>query len=333
MRRTVRATWALWAALTVAHVWFWSNEFELRCGLSVPVCLLLSTRWMPGEGSAWLAIAGALLCGILMPPFLAVVAVMAAITLALRAVRKPVTSGEEGADVRHDMESSPFDAVSFGLAPRPERMRLFVGSTSAIYLGPDAWVAGRRAARARLLARRDADFRCARTRLGLSGLSRARATCAELPSPRRARRYPFTATNSRSVGTRRSWPGFRVVGHRCVDELAVETGTFAERLEACRVARRTEPVAALKSHGGFRFVEPPVLNLVVGRPRAPAFGLGDKARLKHARASASSVVRFFFGSRAPLGPCLHARRLRLPDSRDPYEMRNVKHGPCFQWEE
>src|SRR6185369_9364534 len=109
-------------------------------GLIVPVCLLLSTRWMPREASAWLATAGALLCGLLMPPFLAVIAVMAAITLALRALRKPTACDEDESHEFDEIDSAPVDAESFGFAPRPERMRLLVGSTSVTYLS--VWTLG-----------------------------------------------------------------------------------------------------------------------------------------------------------------------------------------------
>jgi len=125
LKRAVRATWALWATLTLAHVWFWSSEFELRRGLFVPVALLLSTRFMPRESSVYLAVAGALLCGILMPPFLFTIALLAAVTLALRAARKPSESPTEG---------------GFGPPPRSERMRLLVGSASLSYLS--LWTVG-----------------------------------------------------------------------------------------------------------------------------------------------------------------------------------------------
>jgi hypothetical protein len=48
-KRAVRATWAIWAVLTLSHVWFWADECELKKALIVPLVLLLSTRWMPRE--------------------------------------------------------------------------------------------------------------------------------------------------------------------------------------------------------------------------------------------------------------------------------------------
>jgi len=140
LKRSVRAIWGICAALTIAHVWFWSSEFELRYGLAVPITLLLSTRWMPRESSAWLAVAAALLCGFMMPPLLATVACMAAFTLALRALRKP---SELAADEQEALGAGldpHARAARFNLAPRFERLRLLIGSASLGYLS--LWTLG-----------------------------------------------------------------------------------------------------------------------------------------------------------------------------------------------
>ena len=128
-KRAVRATWAIWAALTLAHVWFWCTEFELKGALIVPILLLLATRWMPREASVWLAVFGALLSGVMMPACFAAIAGMAALTLALRAFRQPSESPTD--ELGDDLQAG---AVCFGLAERPERLRLLVGSASALYL-------------------------------------------------------------------------------------------------------------------------------------------------------------------------------------------------------
>jgi len=134
LKRTTRAIWAILAILTLCHVWFWSSEFELKSSLSLPVLLLLSTRWMPREVSVWLAAAGALLCGILMPPFFATIAGMTALTLALRALRQPLESCV-GDPSELDAGNEPSArSVCFGFAEPPERMRLLVGAVSALYL-------------------------------------------------------------------------------------------------------------------------------------------------------------------------------------------------------
>jgi len=136
-QRVVRATWAILAALTLSHVWFWATEFELERALIVPVILLLSTRWMPRESSVWLAVAGALLSGVLMPPFLATIAGMAAMTLALRALRQPTESPADEPGALDVGDGLPARVLRFGLAERRERMRLLVGSVSILYLS--AW--------------------------------------------------------------------------------------------------------------------------------------------------------------------------------------------------
>ena len=140
LRRAGRATWAILAALTLAHAWFWTSEFELQRGLIVPVLLLLATRWTSRESSVWLAVAGALLSGLMMRPFFATIAGMAAITLALRALRQPIESparelGVFGAD--GDLRAR---SLYFGVAPRPERMRCLTGSAASLYLS--GWTLG-----------------------------------------------------------------------------------------------------------------------------------------------------------------------------------------------
>ena len=137
LRRSVRVTWAIWAALTLAHVWFWASEFELRLGLIAPVALLLSTRWMPRESSVWLAVAGALFCGFMMPAFLPTIAALATLTLLLRAFRRPM---EPALDELGEPDESSADEALLGLAPRSERMRVLVGAASLAYLA--LWTLG-----------------------------------------------------------------------------------------------------------------------------------------------------------------------------------------------
>ena len=136
--RALRAMWVILAVLTLSHVWFWATEFELKRALIVPMILLLSTRWMPRESSVWLAVIGALLSGILMPPFLATIAAMAAMTLALRALRQPTASPADEPGVQDVGDDQPARVLRFGLAERPARLRLLVGSVSASYLS--AWM-------------------------------------------------------------------------------------------------------------------------------------------------------------------------------------------------
>lgn len=136
-KRTVRATWAIWAVLTLSHVWFWVGEFELRGALVVPLLLLLSTRWMPRESSVWLAIAGALSSGLMMPELFATIACMAALTLALRAVRQPLEAPPGEMDGVGGSSRLHASALRFGLAERAARMRLLAGSASALHLS--AW--------------------------------------------------------------------------------------------------------------------------------------------------------------------------------------------------
>jgi hypothetical protein len=135
-KRAVRATWAIWAVLTLSHVWFWADEFELNKALVVPLLMLLSTRFMPRESSVWLAIAGALLSGLLMPEFLATIACLAAITLALRALPQPIETPASEADVfgNSRLHARP---QHFGFAERAACLRLLAGAAPALHLS--AW--------------------------------------------------------------------------------------------------------------------------------------------------------------------------------------------------
>jgi hypothetical protein len=133
-KRTVRSTWAIWAVLTLSHVWFWADEFGLRMALFAPLLMLLSTRWMPRESSVWLAVTGALLVGLLMPEFLATIACLAALTLALRALRQPFEPAADEESAGEGNRRLHARASYFGPAERAARLRLLVGATSALHL-------------------------------------------------------------------------------------------------------------------------------------------------------------------------------------------------------
>lgn len=79
--RVVRATWAIWAILTLSHVWFWADEFGLKLAALVPATLLLLTRWSRRELHVWIGLVGALLLGRVMPHLFATTALLAAGTL------------------------------------------------------------------------------------------------------------------------------------------------------------------------------------------------------------------------------------------------------------
>jgi hypothetical protein len=150
LRRSVRATWALWALLTVYRVDFWADEFDLDLGLLMPAAMLLTTRWLRREASIWCCVAATLLFVIWsMPGFFSFAALLAAVVLSLRAVREPsyrpptTDSSEPSTPYR----TAPpgvlllqWATPSFARADGPAMIRLATGALFSVYLS--AWSRG-----------------------------------------------------------------------------------------------------------------------------------------------------------------------------------------------
>jgi len=147
LRRSVRATWLIWAVLGLSHVVFWLDELGVGPRALVPVALLLSTRWIARELAVWCAVCGTVLfVGLAMPSVFSVTAFLAACALALRALREPVKVliEPEPGDASAPYRSAPFDALPlrstppsvtvFARAARPALARLVTGSAAAVYL-------------------------------------------------------------------------------------------------------------------------------------------------------------------------------------------------------
>jgi hypothetical protein len=126
LRRAREAIWALWTVLTLAHVWFWAREFSLNFLDFSPVFLLVSTRWRQRERTVWATVAGALLLSTALPGSFSITALMAALVLALYAVRRPSDIETDGA--------TEFSPVQFGPASPATRRRMVVGSLYGLYL-------------------------------------------------------------------------------------------------------------------------------------------------------------------------------------------------------
>jgi hypothetical protein len=157
--RALRATWSLWAAMTVFHLLLWSSERGLNLaerglelGVLIPMASLLATRWLRRELSIWCTAIGTLIwVAIAMPSQLSLTLAMAAVVLGLRALRRPV-------QVKQTSEpppvSSPYRApgpdappsptvivdVVFAFGTRAEMLRLLTGSLFACYLS--LWTIG-----------------------------------------------------------------------------------------------------------------------------------------------------------------------------------------------
>lgn len=152
LRRALRAVWLLWSLLLALHVGFWSREHaQVRLTALVPVVLLLAIRPLRREGHVWF-VAGAtlFLVAVTMPEQLAVTALMTAMALALRAVRRPDVPARtvEQEPVRTpyragaDLPPIPIGAPAPGfVAPtRAAKRRLFTGALFAAYVA--VWTLG-----------------------------------------------------------------------------------------------------------------------------------------------------------------------------------------------
>ncbi|MBX3221100.1 MAG: hypothetical protein KF795_11320 [Labilithrix sp.] len=148
LRRAVRASWLLSALLLGLHVLFWSTEYALSLPALACVALVLATRWVQSEKGTWCVVfATLLLVGATLPGSFSAVALVAAVTLAVRArdVRRSIGevlvarpratvppyrtfAGDEGpAPVAPEWERISVDT-------RPASLRLITGAAFAFYL-------------------------------------------------------------------------------------------------------------------------------------------------------------------------------------------------------
>lgn len=150
LARAQKATWLLWAGLVSFHVGFWYFEHHASPLALVPAALLLATRWMRREASVGCSVTGTLLLvGWVMPDRMSTAAVMAAVVLCLRALRRPTKLVDRVDEPRSTApyrvpggEESPRPVaarLSFARAPRDSMLRLLGGSVSCLYLA--AWTA------------------------------------------------------------------------------------------------------------------------------------------------------------------------------------------------
>jgi hypothetical protein len=156
LRRGVRATWLIWAVLGTSHAVFWLDELELGAAALLPVALLLGTRWLRRESAVWCAVtATVVFAGFALPGLFSVTALLAACTLALRALRAPTEVVCEADPVRpsapyrntfdaRPLLSSPPPAVIFLRADYPSLVRLVTGSAACVYLSlwTTTWTGG-----------------------------------------------------------------------------------------------------------------------------------------------------------------------------------------------
>jgi hypothetical protein len=151
LARAVRASWAMWATLALIHVIFWCVAYQISALVLLPVALLLATRWMRHEASVWAAATGTLLlAGGTMPGSLSSVALMAAVVLGLRALRRPTWTPDDAEEPRStapyrvprtgEPPRRPPVSLTFTRAERDAMVRLLIGSFTSAYLA--AWMVG-----------------------------------------------------------------------------------------------------------------------------------------------------------------------------------------------
>lgn len=143
LARTQRAIWVMWAAASAGHALFWCDQFGASAVLLMPSGILLATRFMRAELRVWAAVTGALLfTGAVAPESFWLVALLAAVTLTLRALRRPTPiervaeSPSDATPYRASGAEAPLPRFQMGFA-RSERapmLRLLTGAIVGVYL-------------------------------------------------------------------------------------------------------------------------------------------------------------------------------------------------------
>jgi hypothetical protein len=147
LRRSLWASWGIWAGLLLIHVAFWASEGRIMLLPLVPVAGLLATRWIKHELPVWLTVAASLgVAALLAPWFLWIASMLAGATLLIRTrryVRKVApTSAERTPSSPYrtpapeaEPRSCPLPRrVQFVAAPKQETLRLYYGALFALYL-------------------------------------------------------------------------------------------------------------------------------------------------------------------------------------------------------
>lgn len=143
LRRSVRASWAMWGALALFHVVFWSAQYGLELVVLAPLCLLLAARVMRSELRAWTTVVGTLSAvAAMLPELFSVTAFMAAGALLLRALFpmptvSTVTAAREALGPYRTSTAEPHSVtfMSVGTICREACLRWLVGALASAYLG------------------------------------------------------------------------------------------------------------------------------------------------------------------------------------------------------
>jgi len=141
LRRTLNATWAIWAVLVLFHVWFWGRELGVSAWVLVPALTVVAVRWVPSEVGVFATLGAVLVATArLRPDAVSQVACFVAAALVLRSFRKPrLVESRASTGDRPAYRHSAAEGVSaceqvFAPAQPGERIRLLTGALFSLYL-------------------------------------------------------------------------------------------------------------------------------------------------------------------------------------------------------
>ena len=154
LRRSVRATWAIWGVLLALHVLFWAMETPIDLARVIPAVVALAVARHRNEVRVWVfSLGGMSLVAFLRPTSLSAAALLVAMTLALRAfshlrsLRAVSTPPDEDSPYRVNLDDDTVRRASsvafeelYGRVSQAERLRLFTGTLLAAYVG--VWTFG-----------------------------------------------------------------------------------------------------------------------------------------------------------------------------------------------
>jgi hypothetical protein len=147
-RRAIRGVWLMWSAGAALHVAYWLATTGVGARGLLPAAALLSTRWVLRERSVWARVILTLAAvALLAPTSMPAAALMAAVVLALRAMRTPVfvagptqlTPPYRGDSVGQEITSTAAPEIAFETETPIALERLLLGAATSAHLS--VWTA------------------------------------------------------------------------------------------------------------------------------------------------------------------------------------------------
>ncbi len=145
LRRVVRASWLMLSLLLFGHVLFWCARFNATAEPLLPAAALLACRWMKRESTLWLTILVTLVgTAWALPSSLSAASLLVAITLAVRAFKRPTSTEPNQAPERlgkpyrtaksETPAKCPLPRTVFIAAPRAHQLRYLMASLGSLHL-------------------------------------------------------------------------------------------------------------------------------------------------------------------------------------------------------